>query len=136
MQLHSDDGRGLTRATDASDAHHLHHTPAAQMRLHLDPVSRVLSWRGKRLRLTPAQSSLMLLLMESAPDPVPASEIWANVHGYIPTTPSSALRVLIHSLRVACKQTFGRTFTRTVRRHGYRLANLNTPHAPANVSKN
>ncbi|MGD8239605.1 MAG: winged helix-turn-helix domain-containing protein, partial [Armatimonadota bacterium] len=110
----------LNFAADAPDAHHPHHAPSRQTGLLLDPVSRVLAWRGKRRRLTPAQASVMLLLMQAAPDPVSAAEIWANVRGYVPARPSSALRVLVHGLRLACKQTFGHTLVATVRGRGYR----------------
>lgn len=127
MWLDEDKGYAVKWPTDAPTAQRLHHASSKRIGLLLDPVSRVLAWRGRRRRLTPAQASVMLLLMQTAPDPVPAPEIWANVHGYVPARPSSALRVLIHGLRLACKQTFGRTFVDTVRGQGYRLINVEMP---------
>lgn len=136
MWLDEDKGCAVKWPTDAPTAHHLHYTPSKLIGLLLDPVSRVLAWRGRRRRLTPAQASVMLLLMQTAPHPVSAPEIWANVRGHVPERPSSALRVLIHGLRLACKQTFGRSFVDTVRGRGYRLDSVGVRHADGNVSKN
>lgn len=89
--------------------------------LQLDPATRVLRCRGGSVGLTPAQATLMILLMRAAPRPVSTGEIWKAVLGYVPTKRTSAVRVLVHKLRKACRETFGDDIVETVHGRGYRL---------------
>ena len=72
--------------------------------LMLDPASRVLTCGGRECRLTPAQASLMFLLLRAFPEPVRAESIWSHVRGSVPARPTSAVRVLVHELRAACRK--------------------------------
>lgn len=89
--------------------------------LRLDPATRTLSWRGRSVRLTPAQASVMILLMRAAPEPVSREAIWSIVEGCVPARRTSAMRILIHKLRRTCRESLGQELVETVRGKGYRL---------------
>ena len=100
----------------------------------LDPISRVLVCRGARVRLTPAQTSVLMLLAAAAPDPVPAEAIWEAVLGGVPAHETAAVRVLIHGLRRACREALGDELVGTVRGMGYRTKIPVGVRLPQNVS--
>lgn len=89
--------------------------------LELDVISRELRYLGKSVRLSPAQASVMVLLMRAAPAVVPADAIWTAVRAYVPTRRTWAVRVLVHCLRQGCRQTFGDKLIETVHGTGYRV---------------
>jgi hypothetical protein len=76
---------------------------AGERQLTLDPASRILSDGDLECRLTPAQASLMFLLLRAFPEPVRTESIWWHVRGSVPARPTSAVRVPVHELRVSCR---------------------------------
>lgn len=73
------------------------------------------------MRLTPAQSSLILLLTRAFPGVVTWEEISKALCGYVPERQTSAIRTLVSRLRRACSLAFGDQLIETVCGEGYRL---------------
>lgn len=65
-------GRGLQRGRGVR---------TGERQFTLDPASRTLSCGGRECRLTPAQASLMFLLLRAFPEPVLHEAIWVACEG-------------------------------------------------------
>lgn len=135
VQLGHGEGLGAASRRDRVDETGLRHARVEVGELRLDPISRILTWRGTSVPLTPAQASLMMLLIEAAPGVVSSEEIWEAVLGYLPSTETSAVRVLVHKLRRTCKKGVGHSLVETVRGTGYRLRVKVAEEALANVTE-
>jgi len=92
---------------------------AAQPRL--DAASRILSYRGASVTLTPAQCSVVLLLAAASPSVASSAEISQVLSGYMPARETSVVRTLVSRLRRVCEDAFGKDPIETVLREGYRL---------------
>ena len=86
----------------------------------LDPDTRTVRRKGRRLEVQGAAFDLLCLLMERSPSVVRREELEARLWGDDPPR-SDVLRSHIYALRRAIDKPFDRDLLHTVRGHGYQL---------------
>lgn len=100
-----------------------------QLRLLLDPIARVVWFRGRAVTLTPREFSLLHALTANTGRPVSSDELRRHVWGSAPTrgTSRQLLPLYVFQLRQKLSQLGLQDALTTVRDYGYALAHTSAP---------